>query len=580
MLGSETKTKNPLFVFSVPPLLCVSAFHFVPPATRNYPLATPNVDNSPRAVAHWLLMHRTLPLALALLLVAGCSTVRQWHEDLHARLHHHHEPLSLPPAPPREFRAAWVATVGNIDWPSKPNLTPEQQRAEMTAILDKAADLHLNAIILQVRTSFDAFYSSDYEPWSEYLTGKQGVPPSPFYDPLSTWIAEAHRRGIELHAWFNPYRARRAGAKSPDAPDHIANTHPEVVRKFNGWRWLDPAEPDAREHTLRVIADVVRRYDIDGVHLDDYFYPYPEYLTDKETKKVADFPDDPSYKRYKDAGGTLERADWRRDNVNRMIRDLYAGIKHLKPHVKFGVSPFGIWRPGNPENVKGFDQYDKLYADARLWLNNGWCDYWTPQLYWRLDAPDQPFADLLKWWDAENTHHRHLWPGLYDSRVIDSKNPWPAQEIVDQIDATRAQEGPASAGNVHFSMVAFMKPDQTLPDLLKSGPYAQAALVPATPWIDSTPMAAPRIQANQLADGSIQVVWENQDNAEPWQWAVWARGGDQWRFATYPSVVRSVHIVPEAGHPITAVNVASVDRNGNANFAMPLRIPVRHHRNH
>ena len=232
MLGSETKTKNPLFVFSVPPLLCVSAFHFVPPATRNYPLATPNVDNSPRAVAHWLLMHRTLPLALALLLVAGCSTVRQWHEDLHARLHHHHEPLSLPPAPPREFRAAWVATVGNIDWPSKPNLTPEQQRAEMTAILDKAADLHLNAIILQVRTSFDAFYSSDYEPWSEYLTGKQGVPPSPFYDPLSTWIAEAHRRGIELHAWFNPYRARTPGAKTPDAPNHVSVTHPEAVKPF------------------------------------------------------------------------------------------------------------------------------------------------------------------------------------------------------------------------------------------------------------------------------------------------------------------------------------------------------------
>ncbi|HEY7116152.1 MAG TPA: family 10 glycosylhydrolase, partial [Tepidisphaeraceae bacterium] len=350
-------------------------------------------------------MRLTSPLRLIAITLAlfftGCATSPAGQK---ARSQTRHEP-PLPPPPPREFRAAWVATVANIDWPSKPGLPAAQQIAEIQTLLDRAADLNLNAIILQVRPSCDALYESPLEPWSEYLTGAQGVPPYPFYDPLATWIQEAHKRGMELHAWFNPYRARHKDAKSPDAPKHVAVTRPDLVRKFNGWEWLDPGEPEAAQRTLDVILDVVRRYDIDGVHLDDYFYPYKEYLNNQ------DFPDDASWQKYQKSGGQLARADWRRDNVNRLIRDLYAGIKRIKPHVKFGVSPFGVAHPGVPDTVESkFDQYNILYADPQLWLKEGWLDYCTPQLYWQLDSK-QPYADLLKWWAEQNTLNRHLWPG-------------------------------------------------------------------------------------------------------------------------------------------------------------------------
>jgi uncharacterized lipoprotein YddW (UPF0748 family) len=509
----------------------------------------------------------TLCTAALILFLTGCCGNKTGSPDCCKT---QHAGPALPPPPPREFRAAWVATVGNIDWPSKRGLSSQQQVAEMTAILDKASELNLNAIILQVRTSCDAFYASPYEPWSEYLSGKQGVPPEPFYDPLATWVTEAHRRGIELHAWFNPYRARNTSAKSPDAANHISNTRPEIVKKFNGYEWLDPGEQDARQQTLSVIMDVVRRYDIDGVHLDDYFYPYPEYL------KNADFPDDPSWKRYQDAGGKLERADWRRDNVNRMIHDIYAGIKAVKPRVKFGISPFGIARPGSPEMVQGFDQYDKLYADAKLWLNEGWCDYWTPQIYWRISAENQPYAEILKWWVAENKQGRHVWPGNYISAVNDTAKGWPSEEIIDQIRVTR--ETPGASGNVLFSMVALMQNRKGLSDQLRDGPYAEPALIPGSPWLASHPPGAPLVRAYPQRDGSVQVAWENQDMEYPAQWAIWARSGDQWHFSTYPPTVTTVHIVPAAGKSITAVGVGSVNRGGVANFADPIQIGGR--RNH
>jgi uncharacterized lipoprotein YddW (UPF0748 family) len=495
---------------------------------------------------------RSIILSLVALAMTGCASF-------------HKNPAAVtPPPPPREFRAVWVATVANIDWPSKPGLPVEKQLAEMRAILDKAVELNLNAVILQVRTSCDAFYSSDYEPWSEYLTGRQGQPPAPYYDPLATWVRAAHQRGLELHAWFNPYRARRNKAKSPDAPDHIANTRPDLVKKFHDWEWLDPGEPDAREHTLRVIADVVRRYDVDGVHIDDYFYPYPDYLTDPKTKQVSDFPDDPAWQRYQKSGGTLSRADWRRDNVNQMIHDIYTTVKNTKQHVKFGISPFGIWRPDNPEGVKGFDQYEKLYADAKLWLNEGWCDYFTPQIYWRIDAPDHGYLTLLRWWISQNTQHRHIWAGN-DLEWVDSKESakaWPASEIVDQIDATRNE--PGASGNVFFSMIALMQNRGGLNDLLKEGPYRDASLVPPSPWLGETQPIPPMIGAERLPGGSLQVSWDNGDVIDPWQWGLAVKAGDQWRFNTFPGQVRNVIVSPPEGVAITYITVTAVDRLGNA----------------
>ncbi len=233
----------------------------------------------------------------------------------------------IPPAPMREFRAAWIATVGNSCWPSKPGLTTAQQKAELIALLDRAAALKLNAVIFQVRPACDALYVSSLEPWSEYLTGVQGHAPSPFYDPLAFAIAEAHKRGLELHAWFNPFRAHHFQAVSPIAPNHISQTHPEMVRSYGRYLWLDPGDPAARDYSLRVVMDVLKRYDVDGIHFDDYFYPYKEK---NSAGNEIDFPDWPTWKKYGMNSG-LSRDDWRRHNVDVFMEQTYRAIKAENP---------------------------------------------------------------------------------------------------------------------------------------------------------------------------------------------------------------------------------------------------------
>lgn len=228
-----------------------------------------------------------------------------------------------PPPVLREFRGVWVASVANIDWPSKRTLTTAEQQAELLALFDRAAELRLNAVIFQVRPAADALYASSIEPWSEYLTGTQGKRPDPYWDPLAFAVREAHARGMELHAWFNPYRARHTDAKSPLVATHIARTNPALVKPYGGYLWMDPGEPAVRARTLRVVLDVVKRYDIDGVHIDDYFYPYP--ATTRRGQAI-DFPDATSWAKYRKQGGTLARADWRRENVNLLVKELYEGI--------------------------------------------------------------------------------------------------------------------------------------------------------------------------------------------------------------------------------------------------------------
>ena len=324
-------------------------------------------------------------------------------------------------------------------------------------------------------------YASRLEPWSYFLTGSQGRPPQPYYDPLAFAVTEAHRRGIELHAWFNPYRARHPDdTTATAAPLHISRTNPAVVHRYGSYLWMDPGEPVVRRKTIEVVLDVVRRYDIDGVHIDDYFYPYPERT---RRQGVIPFPDDRSWRAYKRNEGTLSRDDWRRQNVDRLVEELYTGIKRTKPWVKFGISPFGIWRPGYPESVQGFDAYEKLYADSRKWLTEGWVDYWTPQLYWRTTAPQQRYADLLTWWRGQNHKGRNLWPGNYTSRASSRRTaPWPVAELFDQILESRAQLSPNS-GNVHFSMDAFFANRDSLNERLIGGLYAEPALVPPSPWL-------------------------------------------------------------------------------------------------
>ena len=386
---------------------------------------------------------------------------------------------TAPPAPKAEFRAVWVATVDNIDWPSKRGISTEQAKSELVSILDKCEELNLNAVIFQVRPSTDALYDSEIEPWSEYLTGLQGQPPKPYWDPLEFAVEEAHKRGIEIHCWFNPYRSLHPAQKGPVAANHISRTNPGVVKQYGKYLWMDPGEPAVQRRSLEVMIDVVKRYDVDGVHLDDYFYPYKEKGPDGQ---LLDFPDGPSYSRYLASGGLLNRADWRRKNVDDFIERLYTEIKKTKKWVKFGISPFGIYRPGVPEGIKaGVDQYADLYADALKWYQKGWCDYYTPQLYWPIKQIPQSYPVLLKWWAENNPAGRHFWPGNFTGRTNPGDGNWPAQEVLDQINLTRSQKG--STGNVHFSMKAFMKNFNGIAGALKRGPYKDPATVPASPWL-------------------------------------------------------------------------------------------------
>jgi uncharacterized lipoprotein YddW (UPF0748 family) len=508
-------------------------------------------------------------------------------------------PEFTPPPAPREFRGAWVACVANIDWPSRPALPVEAQKAEIRRLVERAKATGLNALILQVRPAADAIYPSALEPWSEYLTGEQGKAPEPFYDPLALWIDEAHRNGIELHAWFNPYRARHISAKGPLAANHMANvapglakayggylwldpgepaaaqhTAPGLAKAYGGYLWLDPGEPAAAQHTLAVILDVVRRYDIDGVHIDDYFYPYPVAApgTLPEANIEIDFPDEPSWQAYVAAGGSLARADWRRQNVNALIERIHAGIHPEKPWVRFGISPFGLGRPDRrPPGISGFSQHDKLFADVELWLANGWLDYLAPQLYWPIDQPEKAFGTLLDYWQRENVRGRHVWPGLFTSRVDDTPRSWSADEILKQVLLARAR---GATGHIHFSMVALADNRKSLADRLRSTAYAVPALVPASAWLGSAVPPIPRVHASAVPGDPGAVDLEVSDAGPSRLVAVWARYGTEWIFSVVPALMRKARLEGRRnGSPLEAIVASGVDRLGNESGRVAVPVP-------
>jgi len=447
------------------------------------------------------------------------------------------------PDPRREFRAAWIATVHNLDWPSTYTLSPQQQRAEMIALLDLAAATGLNAVIFQVRTECDAFYQSSLEPWSFFLTGNQGTGPSDGYDPLSFTIAEAHKRGIEVHAWFNPFRAS-ATERSNKSPKHITRTHSSLMLPAGGMKWGNPASDFIRQRAIDVMVDVTRRYDVDGIHIDDYFYPYPK--NDRDT-----FDDSSSYRAYKSKGGKLEVKDWRRDNINNFVRSAYTSVKATKPHVDFGISPFGIWRPGSPSSVKaGLDAYDDICADSRLWLNQGWLDYISPQLYWRIDS-DQNYSTLYKWWAGENKKGRHLFPGIASSRILSSDDKGrPATETVRQIEVTRQSPSPAGAGHLHWSIEAIKNDRGGIRAKLRDL-YAEAAIPPSSPWLGSAP-PAPVYVAPSEHQGGLHLTFKPEPSAR-WR-VIQVQNGNSWT---------TLRILPSAQEAIqlTSIPTAVAIRN-------------------
>lgn len=396
------------------------------------------------------------------------------------------------PEPAREFRAAWVATVFNLDWPSKAGLSASQQKAELLSIIEQASRLRLNAIILQVRPNGDAFYQSSLEPWSAWLSGPGQ---NPGYDPLAYAIAEAHKRGIEIHAWFNPFRA--TVSSRPVGRGHISRKQPGWLLKAGSTTMLDPARSHARGHVLKVIMDVVRRYNVDGVHLDDYFYPYPPH------HKVAD-------------GRTPAQ---RRAAIDSFVQELYRQVKAAKPHVRVGISPFGIWQPGFPAEVEaGVNAYEDLACDARKWIAQGWVDYLSPQLYWRCEGP-QSFPALMRWWSGINPS-RPVWPGIASVRINSKEDPGrKASEIGRQIAYSR-QLARQSAGQLFWSWKSLGTNRGGIQKELGRY-YTSLALPPAMPWSGSTRPARPTVRAQDSASGCT-LTWQGE--ARKWVVQVGSKG--------------------------------------------------------
>lgn len=400
--------------------------------------------------------------------------------------------------PKNEFRGVWVATVDNIDWPTKGNYNTESQKAEFLRLLDMHQRNGMNAVVVQVRPSTDAFYPSPYEPWSEWLTGKQGKPPAPYYDPLAFMVTETHKRGMEFHAWCNPYRAEFQIGKSSIAPTHITRIHPEWFLSYGDKRYFDPGNPDARNFVVNVIRDIVSRYDVDAIHFDDYFYPYR--IAGKE------FPDDASFNKY---GNGMNREDWRRSNTDSIILALSKAIRAEKQYCRFGISPFGVWRNSSKDSIgsatkAGQTNYDDLYADILLWLKQGWIDYVAPQLYWEFGHSAAPYEVLIDWW-SKHSYGKQCYIGIGIYRAGSNAAWRDRNQLPRMIDAIRTT--PGINGAIYFSSKTFEKNPNGWNDSLRNHYYRYPAIIPPMNWIDSTPPAAPQLQ--WLVSGnsnSIQVI--------------------------------------------------------------------------
>ncbi len=390
--------------------------------------------------------------------------------------------------PKYEFRGVWVATVENIDWPSDKFLSTDSQRTEFIRLLDMHQRNGMNAVIVQIRPATDAFYPSQYEPWSEWLTGMQGRPPRPYYDPLEFMITETHKRGMEFHAWMNPYRAEFSIGRSPLSQTHITNLHPDWFLPYGTIKLFDPGNKEVQRYVTDVVRDVVSRYDVDAIHFDDYFYPYR--IAGKE------FPDTDSYIKY---GNGLSKDDWRRSNVDSIIVMLSKAIKQENKYCKFGISPFGVWRnidkdPEGSNTRAGVTNYDDLYADILLWLKNKWIDYVAPQLYWEFSYKNAPFGILSDWW-AKHSYGRQVYIGHGIYRALEGNSAaWRNDnELPNQIKKIR--EYPEINGSIYYSSKWFARNPNGWNDSLQNNYYKYPAIIPPMSWIDNTRPSTPVLNA-------------------------------------------------------------------------------------
>lgn len=407
---------------------------------------------------------------------------------------------------PRELRGAWVATVWNINFPHEDGAAAQEQ--ELRALVDLAADCGLNALFFQVRPEGDALYASDLEPWSRSLTGTQGQDPG--YDPLEVLLDAAHAQGVEVHAWLNPYRGAASRA-SGLAATHLCAEQPDACVPYGDTLWMDPGDARVRANTLAVAQDLALRYPIDGLHLDDYFYPYPD---------GSEFPDDRSWAAYQAAGGTLARDDWRRDNVNTLLMGLSASLRELRPDLRFGVAPFGIYRPGTPAGISGFDPYEGLYADALRWIQEGWLDYVAPQLYWPTTQSAQAYGALLEWWSAQPTQGQYTFAGhaLYQ---LGSSSAWTLDELREQVALLRDLRGQGALGSIWYHVGPLEEDRQGIVGVFRDELYPSPAAPPAVLSALGTPTDPP---AASVSGAEVTLSTEQ----PPRWWGVYTPAGEGW----------------------------------------------------
>jgi uncharacterized lipoprotein YddW (UPF0748 family) len=412
--------------------------------------------------------------------------------------------------PKREFRAVWVATVNNIDWPSRAGLSPDIQRTEFVNLLDTYQKLGFNAVIVQVRPSCDAFYSSPYEPWSQWLSGKQGQAPAPYYDPLEFMVAQAHKRQMEFHAWINPLRVITYSKFWEPDKKHLSFTKPGWILTYGNLKILDPGLPAVRQYVAKIVGDIVRRYSVDAIHFDDYFYPYPD------GESVLN--DDASFKAHR--GRFIKKSEWRLENMNLLIKEVSDSIKKNKPYVKFGVSPYSTWRnlsasPLGSATNSGYSCYDHLFADVRKWLQMGWIDYVTPQLYQHSKHRNSPFTILAQWW-ARNSFGKHLYLGLASYRYLVDEGAWrDRKELPQQIRFSRTLS--QVQGIAFYSSKSVVSNQGAIADSLKRSLFANLALVPQMKWLDSIPPPQPQQLNVMINRGSIELTWQKGQTQNPLQ---------------------------------------------------------------